>query len=66
MKLDYLATVRAMSRALELCDGNHMPEAEALRLAWLEQRENNHKRPEPQLALTLKDAPCPTESSART
>lgn len=47
--LDYLATVRAMSRALELLDGDHFTEAEALRLAWLEQRE----RPEasPQLPL---------------
>lgn len=39
MKLDYAATVRAMSRALELLDGDHFTESEALRLAWLEQRE---------------------------
>jgi len=55
MKLDYLATVRAMSRALELCDGDHMTEAEALRLAWLEERERPQE-PQPQLQIPLKVA----------
>jgi len=48
--LDYLATVRAMSRALELCDGDHITEAEALRLAWLEERERTQE-PSPQISL---------------
>lgn len=61
MKLDYLQTVKAMSRALELLDGDHFTEAEALRLAWLEQRERPQP-PNPQLSL-LKDRPAWPESA---
>lgn len=55
MKLTYLQTLQAMSRALELLDCNHFTEAEALRMAWLEQ----HERPEASIQLPLlKESPC--------
>lgn len=56
MSLDYLSTLRAIERALTLCDSPHGDEFEGLREAYLQERERPQE-PSPQLPL-LKELTC--------
>lgn len=60
--MTHLDQLRCMKRAIELCDGDHFTEAEALRLAYLEHRERQEP-PSPQLPLLTESVPSTTTSA---